>query len=219
MPYVKRMLKCESCKEDYLGEPGTRYCSSKCMGVGKMGAAHPRWKGGRHTNSRTGYVFLSINGKYVMEHRHVMSEHLGRPLLRTEQVHHKDGNKSNNNISNLELCSSAVEHRQKHSKLFYDGINKECSRCNIVKPISEFHKRSEKPQGVQSVCKVCTSELGKNRTQTPNTSKKRLSSEDFQFIRDCCDSGMYSGVKLALMFGVTRRQIWRIKTGRATPND
>jgi hypothetical protein len=37
------------------------------------------------------------------EHRVVMSRHLGRPLVKGETVHHKDGVRDHNDISNLEL--------------------------------------------------------------------------------------------------------------------
>ena len=32
---------------------------------------------------------------------------------------------------------------------------KTCSRCGIEKPLSEFNKRSNRPSGVTSRCKVC----------------------------------------------------------------
>jgi hypothetical protein len=40
---------------------------------------------------------------YVFEHVLVMSKHLKRSLDKSERVHHKDGNRSNNRLSNLEL--------------------------------------------------------------------------------------------------------------------
>jgi len=79
----------------------------------KSGEKHPSWKGGRFLQ-HDGYVSMKINEDdpffsmvgvkgYVLEHRYVMAQFLGRCLTENETVHHLDGNKQNNNIQNLQL--------------------------------------------------------------------------------------------------------------------
>ncbi len=56
-----------------------------------------------------GYVVLrfptinGVRGGDIYEHRHVMERHLGRALLPEETIHHLDGVRTNNELSNLEL--------------------------------------------------------------------------------------------------------------------
>lgn len=85
---------------------------------GRFGKDASNWKGGRRMSGN--YMTIHVpdhpradNSGYVMEHRLVAEERLGRFLEPNEIVHHKDGNKTNNSPENLEVLTRS-EHVQKH---------------------------------------------------------------------------------------------------------
>lgn len=111
---VSRMLKEVGCK--------TR-------GRAARGKEHGGWKGGR-VKVGDGYIGVMVDRNdpwrcmadsmgYVLEHRLVMAKAMGRPLLKHETVHHIDGDKHNNKISNLQLRFG------RHGK----GIKLKCRQC------------------------------------------------------------------------------------------
>ena len=52
-----------------------------------------------------GYIRVKTESGWDTQHRIVMSDFIGRPLLPHELVHHKNGIRTDNRIENLELCS------------------------------------------------------------------------------------------------------------------
>lgn len=50
---------------------------------------------------------------------------------------------------------------------------KRCSTCKLIKPITEFHKRSELESGLTSKCKVCRAEHVANTRDSINTTVTR----------------------------------------------
>lgn len=106
-PRVERPIRvCLVCKKPFPLEPDqvrqdVKTCSRECAG-----ALRRRKPGERYIDDK-GYVWITApDGRNMFEHRHVVEQNVGRPLLPTETVHHKTGGfkgRSNNDIGNLEL--------------------------------------------------------------------------------------------------------------------
>lgn len=102
------------------------YCSRLCAnrGSGKFNAGKIRnsqlSKLKRNKNS-----YVKFHGRH--EHRIVMEAHLGRPLFSWEIVHHKDGNKGNNVIENLEVMTQSM-HTAEHFTRFKECTLEGCDK-------------------------------------------------------------------------------------------
>jgi hypothetical protein len=106
---------CEGCRQVFVPKDwgsgrrgrktikGRRFCSRACFK--QKGIPHQaRPVGG-------GYYVVYVGRDYpgarpdgrILVHRKVMQEHIGRPLLREETIHHINGDTGDNRIENLEI--------------------------------------------------------------------------------------------------------------------
>jgi hypothetical protein len=85
-------------------------CSQNCSSMWHKGTNHHNWKGGiRHRPD--GYIRITGSDKYL--HRQIMEQILGRRLLPNENVHHLNGDNTDNRPDNLTILSNS-EHRKLH---------------------------------------------------------------------------------------------------------
>lgn len=87
---------------------GAKFCSIACRNKSYIG----RVKNFHKRVIRNGYFCIRVNNSYVFEHRYIMEKFLNRKLLLSEIVHHKNHDRQDNRIDNLEVMS-----RKQHNKL------------------------------------------------------------------------------------------------------
>jgi len=115
-----------------------------------------------------GYVVLLKPGHpnancigYVAEHVFVMSEHIGRPIAKNENVHHINGIKDDNHLENLVLMtrSAHTSHHLRNRPTMthcrrghaFDNANtgkqihgRICLTCRRTRQLADYYRRCQK---------------------------------------------------------------------------
>ena len=71
------------------------------------------------------------DGRYMLEHRYIMEQHLGRKLLPSEVVHHINSNPLDNRAENLQVMSKS-DHSRLHGKQLKGITRKNSDTINRV---------------------------------------------------------------------------------------
>lgn len=117
--------RCRECGKTFRPlRASQKYCSRPCMW--KNNGGHNRKDASWWVDNKGYWVGrIWVNGKRVFKrkHRWMVEQTIGRQLLRSEVVHHKNGDKRDNRIDNLEVMEfgkhSSMENLTREHKRGY----------------------------------------------------------------------------------------------------
>jgi len=94
---------------------------------------------------------------FVREHVLIAESILGRTLKGSEQIHHVDGNPSNNSFNNLVICPDMSFHKLLHIRQrAHDACGnpnwRKCRYCQKYDEQSNLYMYKEKPYGFHHAC-------------------------------------------------------------------
>lgn len=125
--------------------------------TGEMFEGFPIWY------DQKGYPLIHVNGKDIKVHVFVWERQHGTKPHGFD-IHHKDHNKGNFDLQNLELLSGS-DHRRVHAGwVKQDGkwIAKPCGDCKQILPLDAFYERRT-ANTPSSRCKECHKKWSNNR--------------------------------------------------------
>ncbi len=125
---IGEYFNCLLCDKKFYRPPSAikkgenKYCSKECGYKDKRGVLknikpleEKTWR-----ITRRGYLSTTVRRKRILQHRWFMEKHIGRPLRPDEKVHHINGVKTDNRISNLVIVGDS-EHSKTYKQLLKDN--------------------------------------------------------------------------------------------------
>ena len=125
-----------------------------------------------------GYPVIWVGGKDVKLHIFVWEKEYGAKPPDMD-IHHKDLNKSNYKLENLELLSKS-DHRKFHAgwvRKNGEWVEKPCSGCSKILPLSMFYPR--KGYTPSAKCKKCHCETNKKWVKKNPERRKAIALKHF----------------------------------------
>jgi len=150
------------------------------------------------------YKWIKVDGVYKHEHRYIIENILKRKLSYNEVVHHKDGNKFNNNIDNLELMSRK-EHSELHNTI---DLNKHSSvKCKNCSTNIKFRKKEIEYKNKHQRYIFCSHTCVVNYYKHHNKSNNKIDSK----YKDLIEQGIkdnLSGYKIAKKYNLNNKTVY-----------
>jgi hypothetical protein len=91
-----------------------------------------------------GYVLVKCGRTWILEHRLVVENFIGRKLTSQEAIHHINGNKKDNKLSNLMLFDTQKEHKAFENKIRQFGETNPM-RKQILERWDKYLPKEESP--------------------------------------------------------------------------
>ena len=150
--------KCEQCGAEFYMQLNQikhgegRCCSYACKHAASTGIE--RAVGTRYINNQ-GYIVIKTGVRqWELEHRVIMAQTIGRPLIADEQVHHANGDKQDNRLENLVLMTNS-EHQRLHAAMKpapRERVTLICHECGTE--YQQYPYRAQTSHYCSSTCRL-----------------------------------------------------------------